>query len=178
MLEHLSLRFAARGLRSPSCPSRRRRRHHLFVRPSRRLYRRLSRRRRPPSVRPSRRVPSSSLSVRPSRRSYRRRRPSSVRPSSVRPSRRVPVVVLCASVPPSSSSSFLCPSVPVHAVVVVCPLSVLTVVRLIITYMTSRSIGFYNCPPISEDEFTRPPAVDVSDSISDLLNRHTPSTFF
>ena len=64
-------------------PSRRRRRRPLSVRPSRRP----SRRRRPSSVRPStsvrRRRPSS---VRPSRRPSRRRRPSSVRPSR-RPSK-------------------------------------------------------------------------------------------
>ena len=69
-----------------------------------------------------------------------------IRSSSVRASRRVPSSPSLSSVRPSgpssipSSSSVLCPSVPVCPAVVDNPLSVRPVVRLIITYLTSRSM--------------------------------------
>ena len=100
-----------------------RRRRPLSVRPSRRA----SRHHRPSAVRPSRRVPST---------------PSS---SSVRPSVPSSSSVLCPSVQVRpSSSSVLCPSVRpvVRPVVVVGPLSARPVVRPNITCKTSRSNYF------------------------------------
>ena len=95
------------------------------------------------------------LSVRPIV-SRRRRRPLSVRQSrcpsrrrrtsSVRPSHRVstcPVVVLCPSVRPVVGPVLVVRPLSIRprpSVVVVRPLSVRPVVRLITTYMTSRSI--------------------------------------